>query len=241
VIVSAHYDHLGLRTPEGGETQVYHGAYDNASGVALLLAVAEGLARAPVRPPRPFLFVSTTAEESGLLGAEWYSRHPLYPLATTAAVLNVDGANLWGRTEDIAPLGTDRSDLGALVRAAAGAEGMTVAPEQHPEQGMFFRQDHFPFARSGVPALAMDHGLTYPDRPEGWGQERYEEFNSRHYHQPSDAYRADADYAGAVQQGRVLLRTAWAAATAATLPQWAPASEFARPSAPDPAPADSAR
>jgi Zn-dependent M28 family amino/carboxypeptidase len=93
---------------------------------------------------------------------------------------------------------------------------------------MFFRQDHYPFARAGVPALAMDHGLTYAGRPEGWGQERYQEFNTRHYHQPSDAYRPGTDYAGAVQQARVLLRTAWAAATAGALPQWAPGSEFRR-------------
>lgn len=231
VIVSAHYDHLGTRTGGDGETRVYPGAYDNASGVSVLLAVAEALGRAPDRPPRPFLFVSTTAEESGLLGAEWYARHPLFPLATTAAVLNVDGANLWGRTEDIAPLGTDRSELGALVRAAAGAEGMVVAPEQHPEQGMFFRQDHFPFARAGVPALAMDHGLRYEGRPEGWGQERYEEFNTQHYHQPSDAYQPGLDLSGAVQQARVVLRTAWAASSAAALPQWAHGSEFRRPSA----------
>ena len=150
-------------------------------------------------------------------------------MGTTAAVLNVDGANLWGVTEDIAPLGTDRSDLGALVRAAARAEGMEVMPEQHPEQGMFFRQDHFPFARAGVPALAMDHGLRYVGRPEGWGQARYDEFNTQHYHQPSDAYRPDFDYGGAVQQARVMLRTAWAAASADALPQWAPGSEFRRP------------
>jgi Zn-dependent M28 family amino/carboxypeptidase len=233
VIVSAHYDHLGTRTGDGGETRVYPGAYDNASGVAVLLAVAEALAGAPARPARPFLFVATTAEESGLLGAEWYARHPLFPLATTAAVLNVDGANLWGRTEDIAPLGTDRSELGGLVRASAEAEEMVVAPEQHPEQGMFFRQDHFPFARAGVPALAMDHGLRYVGRPEGWGQERYEEFNTRHYHQPSDGYQPGWDLDGAVQQARVVLRTAWAAASAGALPQWAPGSEFRRPPKPE--------
>jgi Zn-dependent M28 family amino/carboxypeptidase len=228
VILSAHYDHLGVRTGDDGERRVHPGAYDNASGVAVVLAMAEALARAPARPPRPFLVVSTTAEESGLLGAEWYARHPLFPLATTAAVLNVDGANLWGETADIAPLGTDRSELGEMARAAAAAEGMEVKPEQHPEQGMFFRQDHFPFARAGVPALAMDHGLTYVGRPEGWGQARYQEFNTQHYHQPSDAYRPDFDLAGAVQQARVVLRTAWAAATAEALPQWAPGSEFRR-------------
>jgi Zn-dependent M28 family amino/carboxypeptidase len=229
VILSSHYDHLGLRRGGNGETLVYHGAYDNASGVALLLAIAEAAARAPARPARPLLFVATTAEESGLLGAGWYARHPLYPLATTAGVLNVDGANLWGPTRDLNPLGTDRSELGALVRRAAEEEGMEIAPEAHPEQGMFFRQDHFPFARAGVPALAMDHGLRYVGRPDGWGEERYQEFNSRHYHQPSDAYRPDFDYGGAVQQGRVMLRAAWAAAAMDGLPQWSPGSEFRRP------------
>ncbi|HEX8696849.1 MAG TPA: M28 family peptidase [Longimicrobium sp.] len=228
VILSSHYDHLGLRRGDGGETLVYHGAYDNASGVSLLLALAEAVSLAPERPPRPLLFVATTAEESGLLGAEWYARHPLYPLSTTAAALNVDGANLWGPTHDITPLGTDRSELGEMVRAAAAAEGIEVAPEPHPEQGMFFRQDHFPFARAGIPALAMDHGLRYVGRPEGWGEERYQEFNTHHYHQPSDAYRDDFDYGGAVQQGRVMLRTAWAAASTDELPQWREGVEFRR-------------
>jgi Zn-dependent M28 family amino/carboxypeptidase len=228
VILSSHYDHLGVRVGDDGETQVYHGAYDNASGVALLLTIAEAAMASPARPRRPLLFVATTAEESGLLGAEWYARHPLYPVATTAAELNVDGANLFGPTHDIAPLGVDRSDVGDLLREAARAEGMVVAPEQHPEQGMFFRQDHFPIARAGIPALAFDHGLRYVGRPEGWGEARYNEFNTRHYHQPSDAYRDDFDYGGAVQQGRVMLRTAWAAANAEKLPEWKPGSEFKR-------------
>ena len=120
----------------------------------------------PERPKRPLLFVATTAEESGLLGAEWYARHPLYPAATTAAELNVDGANLFGPTHDVAPLGADRSDLGDLLREAARAEGVEVAPEAHPEQGMFFRQDHFPFARAGIPALLQrmtDLGIRFKD------------------------------------------------------------------------------
>jgi hypothetical protein len=228
VLLTSHYDHLGTGEGEDGGRVVYHGAYDNAGGVALLLAVAEAAAALPEPPRRPLLFVSTTAEESGLLGAEWYARHPLFPLARTAAELNLDGANLEGRTRDIAPLGADRSELGETVREAAAAEGMTLRPDPHPEQGMFFRQDHFPLARAGVPALALDHGLDYADRPEGWGERWYEEFVTRHYHQPSDAYREGWDYGGAVQQGRVLLRTALAVASAGALPEWNPGSEFAR-------------
>ncbi|HET6762939.1 MAG TPA: M28 family peptidase [Longimicrobiaceae bacterium] len=228
VVMAAHYDHLGTTTTANGEKAIYHGAYDNASGVALLLAIAEAAAGMPVKPARPLLFVSTTAEESGLLGSEWYARNPLFPLGRTAAMINVDGANLFGRTRDIGPLGADRSSLGKVVGEAAAAEGMHVTPEAHPEQGMFFRQDHFPLARAGVPALAMDHGLAYEGRPEGWGQEIYREFTSRHYHQPSDAYRDDFDYSGALQQARITLRTALAVADAAELPRWNAGSEFRR-------------
>ncbi|HWK88532.1 MAG TPA: M28 family peptidase [Longimicrobium sp.] len=229
VVLTSHYDHLGMREDADGARHVYAGAYDNASGVALLLTLAEAAASLEAPPARPLLFVSTTAEESGLLGAEWYARHPLFPLAATAAALNVDGANLQGRTCDLAPLGADRSSLGGLLRAAAATEGMVLAPEPHPEQGMFFRQDHFPLARAGVPALALDHGLTFEGRPEGWGEQWYDEFVSTHYHQPSDAYREGLDYGGAVQQGRVMLRLAAAAASAAKLPEWTEGAGFKRP------------
>jgi len=227
VILMAHHDHLGTVAGES-EPVIYHGAHDNASGVALLLAMAQALAQSGVRPARPIVFLASTAEESGLLGAEWYSQEPRYPLLTTAAVLNVDGANLEGPTDDIAPLGVDRSTLGAVVLAAATAEGLEVAEDQHPEQGSFFRQDHFPFARAGVPGIAFNHGLRYRDRPEGWGEEMHREFIAKHYHQPTDAFREDFDYRGAIQQGRVILRTAISVAQADELPAWMPDSPFQR-------------
>ena len=228
VLLSSHYDHLGVREGVDGTRSIHPGAYDNASGVALLLTIAEALASMEARPPRPLLFVATTAEESGLLGAEWDARNPLFPLRTTAAALNVDGANLQGRTRDLTPLGADRSSLGNTVRTAAAAEGMVINPDPHPEQGMFYRQDHFPLARSGVPALALDHGLAFEGRPEGWGEAWYEKFISTHYHQPSDSYAEGWDYGGAVQQGRVMLRTALSAASAEEIAAWAPGAGFAR-------------
>lgn len=233
VVLTSHHDHLGTGMDEQGRAVVYHGAYDNASGVALLLTVAEAAAAAlNQRPARPLLFVALTAEESGLLGAEWYTRHPLFSLARTAAALNVDGANLEGETEDLTPLGVGRSDLGDVVAAAAREEGMRIAPEPHPEQGMFFRQDHFPFARAGVPSLALDHGLAFRGRPAAWGERWYEEFVGTHYHQPSDAFHEGLDFGGAVQQGRVLLRTALAVAERERLPEWSAGSGFARPPPP---------
>jgi Zn-dependent M28 family amino/carboxypeptidase len=228
VVMTSHYDHLGVREGVDGQRHVYAGAYDNASGVSLLLALAEAAAAMPVRPPRPLLFMTTTAEESGLIGSEWYARNPLFPLATTAAALNVDGANLQGRTTDIVPIGADRSSLGDAVRAAAEEEGVEVRPDPHPEQGIFYRQDHFPMARAGVPALAFDHGLTFEGRPEGWGQKWYEEFVTKHYHQPSDCFHEGWDYAGALQQGRVMLRTALEVAWGDALPDWLPAAGFTR-------------
>jgi Zn-dependent M28 family amino/carboxypeptidase len=229
VILMSHWDHLGTGQDEGGRPVVFHGAYDNASGVALMLAVAEAVLHGE-RPARPLLFVATTAEESGLLGSEWYARHPLFPLAKTAALLNVDGANLQGATRNIAPLGVARSEVGDVVRRAAAAEGLELTAEAHPEQGMFFRQDHFPVARAGVPAVALDHGLDFEGKPEGWGEEWYREFNERHYHQTTDAYREGIDYAGALQQGRVMLRAALEIAGSERLPEWH-AGEFSRPAA----------
>jgi Zn-dependent M28 family amino/carboxypeptidase len=230
VVLMAHHDHLGTSAGGAeGATLIYPGAYDNASGVALLLAVAQAVGEAGIRFRRPLLFLASTAEESGLLGAEWYTRHPAFALRGTAAVLNVDGANLQGPTDDIAPLGVDRSTLGEAVRRAAAAEGLDVTPELHPEQGMFFRQDHFPFARAGIPGIAFDHGLRYREKPAGWGERWYREFVSTHYHQPSDAFREDFDYRGAVQQGRVVFRVAAEVAAAGGLPDWLPGSSFSRP------------
>jgi len=228
VVLMAHHDHLGTGRDEQGEPVIYAGAIDNASGVALILAMAEAFAVTGTALRRPLLFLATTAEESGLLGADWYTRHPVWPLATTAAVLNVDGANLQGETEDIAPLGVERSTLGDAVRRAAMIEGLELRPEQHPEKGSFFRQDHFPFARAGVPGIAFDHGLHYRNRPEGWGEAWYEEYIARHYHQPSDSFREDFDYGGALQQGRVMMRTAVEVAEADDLPEWRERSVFRR-------------
>jgi Zn-dependent M28 family amino/carboxypeptidase len=228
VILTSHHDHLGVGTDGKGRQVVYHGAYDNASGVALLLAIAEAATRLPDRRGRALVFAALTGEESGLLGAEWYVEHPVVPLARTAGSLNVDGANLQGRTLDLAPLGAERSQLGDLLREAAEQEGMTLSPDPHPEKGMFFRQDHFPFARAGVPAVALDHGLRFEGRPQGWGEQWYESFVAEHYHQPSDAYREGIDYGGALQQGRVLLRAALATAALDTLPEWVPEAGFGR-------------
>jgi Zn-dependent M28 family amino/carboxypeptidase len=228
VIYTAHYDHLGIGTPVDGDS-IYNGAYDNASGVAVLLEVAGAFARAPRAPDRSILFLATTAEEAGLLGARHYVRNPAYPIARTAAVINIDGANLWGETSDIAAVGAERSTLGRTVEARARELGLRLRPERAPEKGLFYRSDQFPFARAGVPAIYIEHGLDYRGRPPGWGERTLARYEALHYHRPSDRYDPGFDFAGAVQQARLAFLVGWDVASSPSMPEWYEHSEFRRP------------
>lgn len=227
VLFSAHWDHKGIGPVVNGDS-IYNGAEDNASGVATMLATADALTRARPRPKRTLLFIATTAEESGLLGSETYAEHPLVPLAQTAAILNTDVTNVRGRTRDIAALGIERSSLGAVFRRAAAAEGLTATGDPDPSKGAFFRSDHFPLARAGVPGLSIEAGVDFVGRPAGWGKEQSERYNQERYHQPSDQYSPAFTYDGMVQQARVLMRVALAVADAAALATWLEGSEFQR-------------
>src|SRR5256714_2591499 len=175
VVFSAHWDHLGVGAPDKTGDKIYNGAVDNASGVASVLGIAEALTRLPEneKPRRSILFLFPTAEEQGLLGAEWYSRHPLVPLNKTAANVNLDSMNVLGLTRDFVPLGAERSTLKAVVEAVARERGMSVKPDPRPEQGSFYRSDHFPFAKVGVPSISLKEGDDYIGHPKGWGAEQF--------------------------------------------------------------------
>src|SRR6266480_2621649 len=227
VLFTAHWDHKGIGPAIRGDS-IYNGAEDNASGVAALLAAAQAFTQVAPRPRRTLLFVATTAEESGLLGSEAYVESPLVPLERTAAVLNLDVANVRGATRDIDALGIDRSTLGAMFQAAAKLESLTVVHEPDV-RGSFYRSDHFPFARAGVPALSIHPGRDFVGRPTGWGKEQDELYNRERYHQPSDEYHPTFTYAGLAQEVRVTMRLALAIANTPEPPRWLPSSEFQRP------------
>jgi Zn-dependent M28 family amino/carboxypeptidase len=227
VLITAHYDHKGIGPAAAGDS-IYNGAEDNASGVAAMLATAQALAQVTPRPKRSLLFIATTAEESGLLGSEAYVRTPIVPLDRIAAVLNIDGANVRGRTRDIAALGADRSDLGGIFATAAKAESLSATGDPDPSKGSFFRSDHFPFARAGVPCLSIESGVDFRDHPPGWGEQQAHIFNDQRYHQPTDEYNTGFRYDGMAQQVRVLMRIALAVADASAFPDWLPTSEFHR-------------
>ena len=226
VLVTAHYDHLGMTQPVNGDS-IMNGAMDNASGTAGILAIADAFARTGVRARRSLLFVAFTGEEQGLLGSAAFAQRPPLPLARVAAILNLDVANLYSRTRDISVLGADQSSLGAVFTRAARAEGLRVTPdEQALIQGSFFRSDHFPLARAGVPGLSFEIGGDAVGHPRGWMEEQKEIYNRDRYHQPADEllpwYSAD----GALQQARVLARAALMIGDQSAQPTWNRTSEF---------------
>ena len=152
-----------------------------------------------LRPRRSIIFIATTAEEQGLLGAEYYVRHPLVPLTDTVATINLDSLNVLGKTSDTIPLGAERSRLGPLVEEVARQNGLTVSPEASPEQGSFFRSDHFPFAKAGIPAISLLSGTRFVGHSEIWVTQQRAEY-ARRYHQPTDEYNPYWDLGGMVQQ-----------------------------------------
>lgn len=219
VVYTAHYDHLGIGPAVDGDS-IYNGAYDNASGVALLLEIAEAFARQTPRTDRSVIFLFTTAEEAGMLGASWYVRSPLLPLRRTVAALNIDGANLWGETNDVSAVGLERSTLGTVFEQRAAAMGLRVEGERAPDKGFFFRSDHFPFARARVPALYLDHGISFRERPPDWGMNTLSRYEAERYHQPGDEYDAAFDLSGAVQQGRLAFLIGVDVANSEQTPRW---------------------
>ena len=230
IVYTAHHDHLGKDDAlvAQGKDGIYNGAVDNASGVAMLLAVAKAFTALPERPQRTVLFATLTAEESGLLGASYYAEHPPIPLAKTIANLNVDSGNTGGRTRDITGLGAERSELMALLRDAAAAESLTVTADPHPNQGHFFRSDQLAFARGGVPAVFFGTGKDFVGQPAGYAEAFSSDYDEHHYHQPSDELRDDFLFGGMVQQARVAFRLGYRLAHSDLRPAWRASEAFAQ-------------
>jgi Zn-dependent M28 family amino/carboxypeptidase len=231
VVFTSHYDHFGIRDPQPGDKpdadRIFNGAYDNASGVAGTLAIAQAMARASEKPARSMYFVFTTAEESGLLGAEYFATHPVVPMEAVAANINVDGINYLGRTTDIVLLGSDRSTLGPMAEALAKERGRTIGGDQHPERGYFFRSDHFPFAKAGVPALSISEPREFTGSNADELRKKQAAYTTTDYHQPSDEFDPAWDFSGAVEDMRLLTELAWRIAAEQEMPKYNEGDQFA--------------
>jgi Zn-dependent M28 family amino/carboxypeptidase len=225
VIYSSHWDHLGVCEPEATD-KICNGALDNASGTSTLLEMARAFTQVQPKPQRSILFLWVTAEEQGLLGSEYYATRPLYPLEKTAANINLDGINQWGRTSDITVIGMGASDLDDYLRDAAASQNRTLVPDPESEKGFYYRSDHFNFAKVGVPALYTDSGVTYIGKDPGYSKTKREEYTNVDYHKPSDVVKPDWDLSGAVDDAKLLLTVGYNVANAAALPEWKPGNEF---------------
>lgn len=225
VLITAHWDHLGVREVSDGEDGIYNGALDNATGTAGLLELAEAMA-AGSPPERTVLFLAVTAEEKGLLGSAHYAANPLFPLSKTVCGLNIDGLNLDGPMRDIAIVGMGASELDKDVHTAALAQGRIVVNEASPEKGYYFRSDHFSLAKVGVPMMYTDSGTISVEHGSDWVMERRADYLANRYHREGDEYDASWDLSGALEDLRVFhaLLAGWS--NSRYWPEWSPDSEF---------------
>ena len=226
VVYTAHHDHLGIGTPNEDGDAIYNGAYDNASGVALVMGIAKAMMALPEAPRRSVLIALVGAEEQGLLGSEWYARNPTFPAGKIAANLNYDTVNVWGDTHDVTYIGLGKSSIDQITRLIADEQGREVKPDQFPIKGSFYRSDQFNFARIGVPAAYLDPGMDFVDRPEGWGKEQDANYTKKNYHQPSDEYDPSWNLDGMITDAKLGYWVGLAIANADEMPTWNAGDEF---------------
>lgn len=226
VVYTAHHDHLGMSEPNEEGDRIYNGARDNASGVAQILAVAEAFVALPERPRRSILFAFVAAEEQGLLGSRYYAANPTFPPGRIAANVNLDSANIFGRTRDVTFIGYGKSSLDSVVEAIAALQGRTVQGDQYPDRGYYYRSDQFNLAKIGVPAFYLKEGTDFRDRPEGWGREQIDTWVATHYHQPSDELDGTWNFGGMIEDARLAFQAGLVVASTDEMPHWNPEDEF---------------
>ena len=224
IIYTAHWDHLGVNAEILGDN-IYNGAADNATGTAALLAMAKMHADAGPAP-RSVVFLAVTAEESGLLGSRWYTEHPVFPLATTVANINIDVLNTYGPMHDIVVVGNGSSELEAYLEEAATAQGRHLVEEPNPERGYYYRSDHFNFAKAGVPALYAESGEDSVEFSKEWGAAQAQDYNENRYHAPSDEYDPSWNLEGAAQDILLYFDVASKLSRESSFPNWLEGNEF---------------
>ena len=226
VVLSAHHDHFGIGEPDASGDRIYHGAVDNASGCAQVLAIARTFARLHERPRRSIIALFVAGEERGLLGSKYYAEHPSVPAGLIAADVNIDGGNIFGRTRDVTLISMGKSSLDAIAEVIAKSQGRTLLGDQFPDRGSYYRSDQFSFAKIGVPALFFGDGTDVIGQPPGWGRKQIEEWELKKYHQPGDRLEASWNFDGMIEDAQLDMLSAWVIAQADAMPTWKPGDEF---------------
>jgi Zn-dependent M28 family amino/carboxypeptidase len=225
ILYTSHWDHLGVGAPDADGDTIYNGAMDNAAGVGAVIEIARAFAQGPA-PERTVNVLLVTAEEKGLLGSEYYAANPLYPLETTVAVLNLDAPSPAGPARDFSAAGDAASQLQDLLIAEGEAQGRTFKPDPRPEAGSFFRSDHFPFVRAGVPSISFRSGQDLVEGGVEAGQAWSRNYTAAQYHQPADEYGPDWNLEGMAQDAELLLQLGLELANSSDWPEWKAGSEF---------------
>ncbi len=227
IIYTAHWDHLGVGTPDASGDSIYNGALDNATGTAGLLELARVFKNLKTQPERTVVFLAVTAEEQGLWGSAYYAQNPIYPVAKTVANINMDGLNRFEPTKDMVLVGEGQSELEEYVKEIIKKDGGYISIETHPEAGYYYRSDHFNFAKVGIPALYLESGVDVVGKGKAYGQKLKDEYTEKSYHQPSDEYDpATWTMEGAVHELKLLFQVGKRLAFEEKWPQWKTGSEF---------------
>jgi Zn-dependent M28 family amino/carboxypeptidase len=225
VLYTAHYDHLGIRPDMPGDN-IYNGANDNATGCGILLEVARTFAQATEKPHRSILFASVTAEEQGLLGSEYLGLHPPVPAGRIALDLNYDDLPPLGAPEEVSVSGAERTSFYRIVESTAKDFRLAIRADAHPEAGHYYRSDHFSLARVGIPSFSINEGVKYKGHDEAWGLQQDQEYNQKHYHQPSDEFDPESDFIGDATMARFGFILGWQAASLPRPVNWQKGDEF---------------
>ncbi len=224
VILSAHHDHLGKR--DGAGDTIYNGAHDNASGVAATLAIAEAVRSLKEAPRRSLYFAAVAGEEQGLLGSAYLAANLPIPAGRFAANVNIDGLNIWGRAKDAAMIGLGKSNLDDWIKVILDMQGRVLVGDPFPEKGFFYRSDQISFAKRGIPAAYFHTGTDMAGKPAGWGKRTQQEYETKHYHQPSDELTPDWNFDGAIEDTQLYFYLTLKVANSPRMPSWKPGDEF---------------
>lgn len=227
VLHTAHWDHLGRCTPNAEGDDICNGAIDNATGTAALVALAAAHAKAGP-PARSLVFLAVTAEESGLLGSEFYGANPVFPLNRTVGGINIDALSLAGSARDVTVIGGGKSELDGFLEAALTAVGRTATPDSSPQAGYYYRSDHFSLAKRGVPMFYLDSGQDLVEGGRAAGEAWEAAYRDRAYHLPDDEYDPNWNWAGVMEDLQLFYRLGRMLGESRAWPNWYPDDEFRR-------------
>ena len=226
IIYTAHYDHFGIDKNKPAGANIYHGAVDNGTGCGILLELARVWSKTKPAPPRSVLFAAVTAEEQGLLGSEFLGKHYKQLPARPVLDLNYDALMPLGQPEDVEVTGAERTDFYPAVQRLASQDGLTIRPDAHPEEGHYYRSDHFSLGRIGIPAFSIAEGTKFRGHDQAWGDTQHKDYTDHRYHQPADVFRADWDFSGLAKMTSFGYALGKAAATQTQEIHWLPGDEF---------------